>query len=472
MPNGYLDTKFVDKAIKFAVDAHSDTERRGKGFPYVIHVLEAMEIVATMSNDPHLLAAAALHDTVEDTDVTIDDIRREFGDRVAEIVAAESDRVDTSVDESKTWRGRKQAAIDRLSSASQDAKMVALGDKLSNIRAIRRDYFEIGDKLWDRFHAPGGKADHEWHYRGLAASLSDLSGTDAYSEFVRAVDDVFGEPAPELVDMGEYEQSGDGFTATSYNHRDGKRMVKMYSDFLPASTAFGEFKVSRTLEQMGLSIPKAFRVVTDGKRFGVEFERILEKKSFSRAIADDPDNLEAYARSFARMCLKLHSTVCNTSVLPPAEDRFLRHVMSYGKIDASQRSRIAGFIRKVPKCTTCVHGDLHIGNALVAGDRNYWIDLADFSYGNPLFDLGMMYFVCTFDESEELIKGLFHLSCAQMRRVWFYFADEYFGPDADKDEISRRLEPFAALYMVIFDDRDSIFPLMRKYIEDKLLAIC
>lgn len=75
MANHPLDTTLVDAAIRFAVDAHAGTERRGKGFPYVIHVLEAMSIVATMTSAPELLAAAALHDTVEDTDVTLDALR-------------------------------------------------------------------------------------------------------------------------------------------------------------------------------------------------------------------------------------------------------------------------------------------------------------------------------------------------------------------------------------------------------------
>lgn len=191
MANKYLDTALVDKAIKFAVDAHSNTERRGKGFPYVIHVLEAMEIVATMTKDPELLAAAALHDTVEDTDVTVEQIKSGFGDRVAALVKAESDEIDSSVSEADSWRSRKQAAIERLSSASRDAKMVALGDKLSNMRAIARDYKKSGDKLWDLFHAPGGKQDHEWHYRGLAEALSELKGTDAYAEFSSLIDEVF-----------------------------------------------------------------------------------------------------------------------------------------------------------------------------------------------------------------------------------------------------------------------------------------
>lgn len=192
MANKYMDTALVDKAIKFAVDAHANTERRGKGFPYVIHVLEAMEIVATITNDPELLAAAALHDTVEDTDVTFDVIRREFGDRIATLVQAESDEMVAGVSEEDSWRGRKQAAINRLAAASHDAKIVAMGDKLSNMRAIARDYHRDGDKLWSLFHAPGGKADHAWHYHGLAASLSELEGTEAYREFKKAIEDVFG----------------------------------------------------------------------------------------------------------------------------------------------------------------------------------------------------------------------------------------------------------------------------------------
>lgn len=190
MGNKYLDTSFLDKAIEFAVKAHADSERRGKGFPYVIHPLEAMSIVASMTPDQELLAAAALHDTVEDTGVTVDDLRREFGDRVARLVEAESDVFVEGLSDEASWHDRKKAAIDRLAAAPYEAKMVAMGDKLSNMRAIWRDYQEKGDELWKIFHAKD-KADHEWHYRGLAASLSELSGTFAYQEFQSLIDDVF-----------------------------------------------------------------------------------------------------------------------------------------------------------------------------------------------------------------------------------------------------------------------------------------
>lgn len=194
MANKYLDTDLVDRAIKFAVDAHHNTERRGKGFPYIVHPMEAMEIVATITSDPELLAAAALHDTIEDTNVTVEQIRTAFGDRIAALVHAESDQIDGVLfdgkNEEETWHARKQAAIDRLAAAPHDAKIVAMGDKLSNMRAIWRDYQMKGDELWNIFHVKD-KASHEWHYRGLAASLSELSDTFAYQEFVRLIDEVF-----------------------------------------------------------------------------------------------------------------------------------------------------------------------------------------------------------------------------------------------------------------------------------------
>ena len=189
MANNPLNTDLLDRAIIFAVKAHAGTERRGKGFPYIVHPIEAVEIVATMTPDQELLAAAALHDVVEDTPFTAEDIRREFGQRVASLVAAESDVV-VEGPEKDSWRFRKQAAIDRLARASRDAKMVALGDKLSNMRAIARDYAVKGEELWKIFHAPH-PSDHEWHYRGLANSLRELEDTFAFKEFESLINQIW-----------------------------------------------------------------------------------------------------------------------------------------------------------------------------------------------------------------------------------------------------------------------------------------
>ena len=190
MANKPLDTKLLDRAILFAVKAHSGTERRGKGFPYIVHPMEAMEIVATMTSDQELLAAAVLHDTVEDTSVTIEEIRQEFGERIATVVENESDKIIENKSEEESWHERKRAAIERLAKAPHDAKIVALGDKLSNMRAIWRDYKVKGDELWKIFHVTE-KKEHEWHYRGLADSLRELQDTFAFKEFQSLINEVF-----------------------------------------------------------------------------------------------------------------------------------------------------------------------------------------------------------------------------------------------------------------------------------------
>ena len=126
MANNFIDSTLLDKAIVFAVQAHKNTERRGKGFPYIVHPMEAVAIVATISPDQELLAAAALHDVVEDTDHTLEELRAEFGERVAGLVEQESDKFVPGCSEEDSWRDRKKAAIDRLADASRDAKIVAI----------------------------------------------------------------------------------------------------------------------------------------------------------------------------------------------------------------------------------------------------------------------------------------------------------------------------------------------------------
>lgn len=182
-----------DKAIVFATEAHSGSFRKGTTTPYIVHPMEASAIVATMTNDKTILAAAALHDVVEDTDYTIDDIMKEFGEDVARLVSAESEDKRDNLPSEDTWKIRKQETLDHLKNkATKEEKMITLGDKLSNIRAMYRDYLEIGDELWDRFNQKD-KSEHAWYYKTIAELLSDLNDTPAYQEYAELVNKVFGE---------------------------------------------------------------------------------------------------------------------------------------------------------------------------------------------------------------------------------------------------------------------------------------
>lgn len=188
----HIDTSMVDQAIVFATEAHSGAERRGKGFPYIIHPLEAMSIVATITTDSELLAAAALHDVIEDTEYTYEDIASRFGERIAKLVSSETDVQFPEMSESESWRMRKEIAMQHLKNADLDTKIVAIGDKLSNMRAMARDYREIGDELWNRFHVTE-KSEHSWRYHGLVDAFSGLEDTEPYREFKKLVNEVFGE---------------------------------------------------------------------------------------------------------------------------------------------------------------------------------------------------------------------------------------------------------------------------------------
>lgn len=185
-----IDTRIIDGAIRLATKAHEGVVRKGGGMPYIVHPLEAMVIVSTVTDDQEVMAAAVLHDAVEDSDVTIEDIRSNLGARVADLVSAETDSEVPGLTHCESWQHRKQTTIDRLSAASREVQIVALGDKLSNIRAMLRDYHRLGDSLWQRFNEKNVDR-HAWYYHQLVKSLAPLSDTDAYREFASLVEQVF-----------------------------------------------------------------------------------------------------------------------------------------------------------------------------------------------------------------------------------------------------------------------------------------
>ena len=152
MKNGMNQGSLLWRAIAFAAEKHAGQFRKGTSIPYVTHVLEAMEIVCRMTEDEEIRAAAVLHDTLEDTETTREELAENFGERVAALVAAESEdkRADRPAEE--TWLERKEETVRHMAEAPTEVRMIALGDKLSNIRAMTRDYRVIGEELWQRFN--------------------------------------------------------------------------------------------------------------------------------------------------------------------------------------------------------------------------------------------------------------------------------------------------------------------------------
>lgn len=181
----------LNDAIIFATNAHSGQFRKGTEIPYILHPLEAGAIVATMTTDPEVIAGAVLHDVVEDTDATIQQIEDVFGERVAMLVTGETENKREHLSSESTWKIRKQETLDHLVSAPLEVKMIALGDKLSNLRAIYRDYRILGDDLWQRFNQKD-KYEHAWYYGGIINCMDELCKYPAYREYSQLMEEVFG----------------------------------------------------------------------------------------------------------------------------------------------------------------------------------------------------------------------------------------------------------------------------------------
>ena len=190
-------TETIDKAIKFAVEKHAGTPRKGTKIPYIVHPMEAAAIVAGITDDQELIAAAVLHDTLEDTKTTFDELVSAFGLRVANLVAEESEDKQAGKPADESWRDRKAATLKHLEEAGYEAKLLALGDKLANIRAIQRDlkeYTEKGIAFWGRFNQLDS-ALHGWYYSSIARILladPKLKNTQACREYAERVQAVFG----------------------------------------------------------------------------------------------------------------------------------------------------------------------------------------------------------------------------------------------------------------------------------------
>ena len=145
--------ELVSEAIAFAVKAHDGMRRKKSEAPYILHPMEAAVIVGTMSCDQNLIAAAALHDVVEDAGITIEEIEKKFGARVRELVESETEDKRADLPPADTWRIRKEESLEVLKNTDDlDVLMVWIGDKLANMRSFYRDFKNEGDAMWQKFN--------------------------------------------------------------------------------------------------------------------------------------------------------------------------------------------------------------------------------------------------------------------------------------------------------------------------------
>jgi (p)ppGpp synthase/HD superfamily hydrolase len=153
-------------AIDLAARAHHQQVRKGTEIPYIVHPLAVASTLIRINSPEPVVIAALLHDVLEDTPVTFEKILGQFGPEVADLVTALSEP-----DKTAPWENRKTHTIDYLEKkADDDVLIVALADKLDNIRAIREGLERDGERFWERFNRP--RESQRWYYERLESVFS------------------------------------------------------------------------------------------------------------------------------------------------------------------------------------------------------------------------------------------------------------------------------------------------------------
>lgn len=179
------------EAKDFAYKAHEGQTRKGKQTPFVEHLYLAVNIAQEITSDKDIIDGVWLHDTVEDTSVTLEDIKENFNERVYNFVLLETEEKEKNAEES--WKRRKVKQITELKKhISNDVIIITFSDKMANLLELLEDYQKEGDEVFNKFNNKN-KADHFWYYNEffLIFSNSNKIPYKSLEKYKKTLDKIF-----------------------------------------------------------------------------------------------------------------------------------------------------------------------------------------------------------------------------------------------------------------------------------------
>ena len=241
---------------------------------------------------------------------------------------------------------------------------------------------------------------------------------------------------------------GDGATSTCYYHKDNAGIMLKFFDQGRTDSDYAdrEFGLASAVWAMSVSTPKAIQVVSiDGKK-AVIYERISPKISVSRLCTDNPDKFDEYVRQFSLECRKIHATPCTDSSIQSRKRQVTEALNANTGLSAKSRKFLLDLAESVPDSRTCLHGDMQSGNLVYNGKRYFWIDLGAFAWGNPMFDVGGMYFFYKSRLGQMLYGKIFHMKAKQLSRFWNVFSKTY--PTESMSDFDTEARKWSLLFIV------------------------
>ena len=283
---------------------------------------------------------------------------------------------------------------------------------------------------------------------------------------------VIRENNPKVVDLSDWEEFGGGFMGRSfYNKRNEGIMMKIYNEFVDPIMIARENKVAKAVKDMGIPTPEPGELVQCDGHLGVTFETVKNKKSMARALSENPEKVEDYAHDFAKAVRYLHSIRGDGNIFPDIKDYFREQLASNTYLNTDQKNKILKLLDSIKDAKTCLHGDLSPGN-IIYNENNeiLFIDLSDFMYGNPMFDIGTTYLACV-DTVDEAARNIFHCSHDLLYKFWKGFVKEYCGVSTDKEiaEIEKDASTYLGIKFIFFINQEGINPFLEQKINELLL---
>lgn len=189
---GTLFSPLVEKAMRIAAKAHRHHHRKGSDLPYITHPAHAAMILLRAGiDDDEILAAALLHDVVEDTDHSLEMLAADFPPKVVQLVAAMTEQKHDHTGQHRSWQDRKDEHLRHIAAEPWEARAIVLADKLHNLGSMVVD-LEAGADIWSRFNAPRDRI--LWYHRSMvaAAEQGDLRLASLAQECLRMVERLAG----------------------------------------------------------------------------------------------------------------------------------------------------------------------------------------------------------------------------------------------------------------------------------------
>ena len=436
-----------EEAVIYATQKHNGMKRKVTGIPVILHSMEVAQIISSITDDVEVMVAGILHDVVEDTEGTVDEIRELFGERVAYLVDSETENKYVDMDKTSSWKIRKEESLRKLESLNnKDVEILWLADKLSNIRSLANAYSEQGEKVWQSFNQGDDKL-HLWYYKSIAQILEmHLNQTGAFKEYIKHINYIWPGTFPSEkekykkyreVSLENCRLIGKGAKSDVYRYND-ELVIKIYNENNQYKDIEQENDLARQAFVAGIPTALSFGIVKVGNKYGSMFE-LMDSSTISELIAADTSRVDTYASIMAGLAKDIHNTDVTKLKLPCFIDEVYEWIDGgIGRVDDDLTKRVRAMIDELP-CDIVIHGDFHTGNVMSHLNEYMLIDMSRMSMGHPILEISGMYmFYIAFGELDAaVVEDFMGFSYETSRRFFYLFLEKYFGTSETEDIVKK-----------------------------------